>query len=108
MNKIVKIQKIGVVSAAKIYGIILTAIGFFIGVIIGVISLLGGLMGAPMMGGGPGMMGPFMFIFLPIMYGTLGFVIGGAIALIYNLVAKKLGGLEVIVDNIDASGTENS
>lgn len=105
MNKIVKIQKIGVVSAAKIYGLILGIMGFVVGVIIGFFSIVGGILNTPLIGGGGGgFIGTFAFLFVPIIYGSVGFIIGGLIALIYNLIAKKLGGLEVVVE----SATENS
>ena len=100
MNKIVKIQKIGVVSAAKIYGIILAVMGFFIGVFLGIVSLISGLFGSSMIGGGiGGAIGSLAFILVPFMYGAIGFVLGGVMTLRYNLIAKKLGGLEVVVDD---------
>lgn len=37
-------------------------------------------------------------IFLPIFYGVLGFVFGLLTALLYNLVARFVGGIEVEVE----------
>jgi hypothetical protein len=37
-------------------------------------------------------------IFMPIIYGVMGFIFGALGALIYNLVAKWIGGIEVEVE----------
>ncbi len=89
-----RIKSIGVLSLAKIeggvmFGISLLFLPFF---------LLGGL--ASMMAGGKegalggGVMIGFAIVF-PIVYGGMGFVMGAITALIYNLFAKWLGGVEI-------------
>ena len=40
-------------------------------------------------------MGLFMILFVPILYGAMGFIIGLIGALLYNLVAKWVGGIEI-------------
>jgi hypothetical protein len=42
-------------------------------------------------------MGVFFIVFLPVLYGVMGFIGGVIGALIYNLVAKWIGGIEVEV-----------
>jgi hypothetical protein len=96
-----KLKKIGVLSAAKIEGLIGAIIGLILGVIIAffgaiVSSFLGDSregMGL-MLGGGLG-----AIIIMPIMYGIFGFI-GGAIgAWVYNLVSGWIGGLEIELEN---------
>ena len=49
---------------------------------------------------------PFAFLFgigalfLPILYGVIGFIFGVIAAAIYNLVAKWTGGIEVTVEDV--------
>jgi hypothetical protein len=40
-------------------------------------------------------MGVFMVVLLPIVYGVMGFLFGLLAAVIYNLVAKMTGGVEI-------------
>lgn len=89
------IKKIGVSSAAKIYGLTLGLMGIFIGIIYALIfSFIGSFANEeiPMMGAG---LGIFMLILIPIVYGVIGFVIGALGAWVYNFVATKFGGLEI-------------
>ena len=49
---------------------------------------------------------PFAFLFgagalfLPVLYGIMGFIVGVIAAAVYNLVAKMTGGIEVTVEDI--------
>ncbi|WP_057938450.1 DUF3566 domain-containing protein [Algoriphagus resistens] len=91
----VKIERIGVSSAAKIYGLTLGILGFVIGIFYALfLSAFSGLMGDEMSSFGAGM-GIGMAIVFPIIYGIMGFVIGALGAVIYNFVASKIGGLEI-------------
>ena len=45
-----------------------------------------------------GMMGIAALIFLPIMYGIVGFIAGAIGAALYNLVAGIVGGIEIEVE----------
>lgn len=88
-------KKIGVGSAAKVYGLTLGLLGIFFGVIYALLfSFIGSFSNEeiPMAGAG---LGIFMLILIPIVYGILGFIIGALGAFIYNFVAKKFGGLEI-------------
>lgn len=96
------IKRIGVLSAAKIGGVICAALGLIIGVMFFLVySVLGAAIG---MGSGhdsgaiAGMMGGFgviSVIAFPIMYGIAGFIGGLIQAFIYNLAAGFIGGLRV-------------
>lgn len=97
----VKIEKIGVSSAAKIYGLTLGVLGFVIGIFYAIfLSVFSGLLGDtfPISGGGLGIV---MVIVFPIMYGIIGFVVGALGAVIYNFVASKIGGLEIQLSKED-------
>ncbi len=102
------IKRFGVFSAAKIYGTVMAALGLVIGIPLGLIMMV---VGAAVMsmgrdgaaGGGVGIgMGLFYMIGLPIFYGVIGFIFGAIGALVYNVAAGFLGGLELELENADA------
>jgi hypothetical protein len=102
------VKRFGVFSAAKLYAVIMAAIGLIIGIPLGLIMMV---VGAAVMsmgrdgaaGGGVGIgMGLFYMIGLPIMYGVIGFIFGALSALVYNVAAGILGGLELELENADA------
>jgi hypothetical protein len=63
-----------------------------------------GAMTAASRAGGPPLPFAFLFgigaLFLPVVYGVMGFIFGVISAAIYNLVAKWTGGIEVTVEDI--------
>jgi hypothetical protein len=98
------IRRIGVGSAAKITAVIYAAIGLCVGVVFALISTVGGgfLANAGAENNVPAwfgaMFGAGALIFLPICYGVLGAIGGALTALVYNLVAGTIGGLQLDVD----------
>jgi hypothetical protein len=81
---------------AKILGILYVFIGLFVGFIFAFLSILGVAFGEQDFGPILGLIfGLGSIIFMPIFYGSLGFFFGLIGALIYNGVAKLVGGLEV-------------
>ena len=91
----VKIEKIDVASAAKIYGLTLGILGFVIGIFYALfLSAFSGLLGDLPIAGAGGL-GLIMVIFFPIIYGVLGFIMGALGSVVYNFVASKIGGLEI-------------
>lgn len=96
----VKIEKIGVSSAAKIYGLTLGALGFVIGIFYALfLSAFSGLLGGSSMN--LGSMGLIMAITFPFIYGSIGFIIGALGSVVYNFVASKFGGLEIQLSKED-------
>ena len=97
------ISKIGAMSLAKIMGVTYALLGLLIGGCFALISLAGaGLASASSDEGGmPAMFGAIFgvgaVIFLPIFYGLMGFISGLIGALIYNVVAGMIGGVELDV-----------
>jgi hypothetical protein len=98
-----RIKSVGVMSVAKVMGLIYGALGLLIVPIFLVIGLASSMAikqaqqatGANL----PPAMGPIfavlMAIAAPIMYGLIGFVTGAISALIYNLIAGWVGGIEM-------------
>lgn len=108
INKL-RIRKLGVLSVAKLYAVMGLAMGLLIGVPYGLIAIIFALIGAGgaggeaglIIGGGGIVIGIVMMIFIPIAYALMMFV-GGAIgALIYNLFAAIVGGVEIEVENVN-------
>jgi hypothetical protein len=93
------VRSIGVWSAARLYGAISAAIGLILGCILALASMLGATMGGSEEGPAwvMGALGMGAIIIMPIFYGLMG-IVGGAIgALLYNLFASVVGGVEVDV-----------
>lgn len=106
MNKL-QIKKLGVLSVAKIQALV----GFVVGLILGIIYfIIFAVFGAMIMGlagrdgaaaGGITIVyGVAALIGLPIFYGIAGFVGGVIVSLLYNLVARFIGGIEIEVENV--------
>jgi hypothetical protein len=97
------ISKIGAMSLAKIMGVTYALLGLLIGGCFALISLAGaGLASASSDEGGmPAMFGAMFgvgaIIIAPILYGVMGFLSGLIGALIYNVVAGMMGGVELDV-----------
>lgn len=94
------IKRVSPVSAAKISGVLYAGLGLVIGICFSVFSMLLGSMasqntelsGTPFVGM---IFGAGAIIIMPIFYGVIG-AIGGLIgALLYNLAAGIIGGLEI-------------
>jgi len=90
----VELKRVGVVSVAKIYGIIMAIIGLFVGILIALFGT-----GAAAIAGMPGVVaisaGILSIILFPILYGIIGFLMGAIGAILYNFVADKVGGVEL-------------
>jgi hypothetical protein len=97
------ISKIGVFSLGKVMGVTYALLGLLIGGIVALISLLGAglISGADEGGAAPAfvsaMFGVGAVVIAPIAYGLMGFVSGLIGALIYNVVAGMIGGVELDV-----------
>ena len=103
------IRRFGVISVAKIYGLLLFIVGLIIGVIYGLVFIL---FGAAMTAIAPGgrdaaaggistvVIGIIMMIAIPVMYGLLGFISGAIGALIYNAAAGIIGGIKFDLEGV--------
>ncbi|MBS1266800.1 MAG: hypothetical protein MAG795_00769 [Candidatus Woesearchaeota archaeon] len=94
------IKKIGVMSLGKVFAVLYAILGLIVGVFMTLFSLIGAAVGmqesTSMLGGA--IVGIFSIILVPIIYGAMGFVSGLIMALLYNLVASWVGGLEVEIN----------
>jgi hypothetical protein len=106
MNKL-RIRKLGILSVAKMYAAIMLVMSLLISVPYGLFIMV---FGAAMMGsgeragfaagGGSIIIGLLVMIGLPIFYGAVGFVAGAIGALLYNLFAGMVGGIEIEFENV--------
>jgi len=88
------VKSVGVLSVAKIMGLLYGCLGlifvpFFL--LIGLVGSLAGQDKTPF----AGIVGVVLAILMPFMYGVLGFIAGAIGSLLYNLLAKLVGGFEV-------------
>ncbi len=94
------IRRFGVLSVGKQLGLTYALIGLLAGAIVALFSLFGAGLGAALSedssGAIPGaLLGVGAIIFVPILYGIIGFIGGLIGAGIYNLVAGATGGIQV-------------
>jgi hypothetical protein len=97
------IRRLGVMSVAKMYALLLLIMGAIFGVIYGLVFIvfgaavaLGTKDDAGVLGGaGTIVVGLLMMIGIPIFYGIFGFIIGAIMAAVYNLVATFAGGIQI-------------
>ena len=92
------VRRLGVWSVARIYGALSATFGLIAGVILGLLSMVGmGL--AAESGDAPPFLGPLFgfgaVVFLPLIYGVIGLVIGAVSAGLYNVFAGLVGGVEL-------------
>jgi hypothetical protein len=92
----IEIKKLGVISVGKMLGLLYAILGLIFGAIFSCVSLIGAMAAFTESGGEAlGLLfGVGSIIFLPIIYGLMGFVTGLVVALIYNLIARFVGGIE--------------
>ena len=96
------IKSVGVLSVAKIMGLIYGALGL----ILMPLFLLAGVLGMATGGGHAaisGVVGMVLAVMIPVLYGGLGFIMGAISALLYNVFAKWAGGIEVEVQTTPAA-----
>lgn len=88
------VKSVGVMSVAKISGLIYACLGllfapFFL--LIGVLGSLAGQQKSPF----AGVFGVIFALFMPVIYGVMGFIFGAIGGLLYNTFAKLVGGFEL-------------
>ena len=98
------VKRVGVLSFARISGVVGAGLGLIIGVIYGLIIMT---VGAAMMSGrgGPGagfgiVGGLFAMILIPAFYGVISFVFGALYAFVYNIAAGFVGGIELELQDV--------
>jgi hypothetical protein len=94
------LNRVGILSVAKMMGILYGCIGFLVGGLFTLMALLGSALGSQMEGGaeaalGGALVGVLAIVILPIIYGGMGFIGGAITAALYNVVAGWVGGVEL-------------
>jgi len=92
-----EIKSVGVLSVAKIMGLLYGCMGLLFAPVFLLFGLLGSLVGQ---GRSPlaGVFGVVLAILMPVLYGVMGFIFAAIGALLYNLCAKLVGGFELELD----------
>ena len=97
----IRLRSVGVLSCARIFAVIHAALGVLFGIFFLFIGVIG-LAAAP----GQQKLGVAAFVlisvFMPVIYAAIGFVFGALWALLYNLAAQKIGGLELEFESLPA------
>lgn len=102
---LMRLRRVGVWSYARIAGLTGLAIGLVIGAVYFLIGLVVGGAGAF---GDAGMAPAFLgllfgagaLVFMPLLYGAIGLVFGAFYAWVYNMAAGAFGGVELDLDRI--------
>ncbi len=89
-----RIRSVGVLSVAKIAGLLYTGLGVLLVPIFLLVGLVGAM--ASKQNTGLGMAGMLVLaVCAPFFYGGIGFLFGALSAFLYNLVAGWVGGVEI-------------
>ncbi|MBI2172607.1 MAG: hypothetical protein HYT73_00150 [Candidatus Aenigmarchaeota archaeon] len=80
--------RIGVMSTAKMY----TAIMFIAGLVLGIMTIFFSSLLYPGISYGEGVI---IALMMPFLYAAFGFVMGAVSSVIYNFLAKYIGGIEL-------------
>lgn len=107
MNRL-RINKLGIISVAKMYAAMAFVISLLIAIPYGLFVIIISLVGASgaegeaafALGGGGAIVGLLVMIVLPLIYALMGFIGGLIAALIYNIFAGLVGGIEIEVENV--------
>jgi hypothetical protein len=91
------IKSVGVLSVAKILGLVYGCMGLLFAPFFLLFGLIGSVAGQ---GKSPfaGIFGVVFAILMPVLYGAMGFVSGAIGGLLYNLLARWVGGFELEMD----------
>lgn len=96
-----RIQRIGVLSLAKIQGLLFLLFGLLFGLLYGLVMCGIGIVAA-VSGEKEALIlviaGVAFMVLFPLMYGGMGFVMGALMAWLYNVVARRIGGLEIDIE----------
>ena len=93
------LKRVGVLSCGKVFGILYAFMGLIAGFFLAVFSLFGVAAGAAASETEAALLSLFFGVgavfFLPVFYGVIGFIFGLLTSLIYNLIARTAGGLQL-------------
>ena len=88
------INRVGPLSSAKVVGLLYAILGLAMGAIVSFVSAVGGF--SPREAGPLGaLFGIAAVVFVPVIYGIMGFLMTLIVAALYNALAKLVGGVEI-------------
>jgi hypothetical protein len=88
-----KLKQVGVMFLAKLVAIVMASIGLAAGIVYSIGGALYDILTTHTVNGGTAL--AFLaLVGMPIIFGCAGFVVGAIGAPVYNLVARRLGGIE--------------
>lgn len=98
-----KLKQVKVFSLAKLHAVVMACVGLILGIIysfggaiIDILVSMGWITSASTSGIGGGTLLAFLaLIGMPLIFGTLGFIIGGVVAFLYNIISRLFGGIEI-------------
>lgn len=105
-----QVKRVGVLSFAKMLGVVWACLGLIIGIIYGLIFMVFGAAIMASGGGGDGaavggvstvVVGLLFIVGLPIFYGVFGFIGGAISAVVYNVAAGFVGGVELELESAE-------
>jgi len=97
------LKSVGVMSVAKIMGLLYACLGLLFVPIFLLIGLAGSIAGQEKAMPFAGIFGIFFALLMPVVYGVTGFIFGALFAFLYNLAAKWMGGIEIEVESRPSS-----
>ena len=96
-----ELRKIGVVSVMKLFFVVYFVLGFLVGLAITLVSVVMSSAFSSAAGnaipGGMWLFGPLAVVVMPLLYGVIGALFSAIGALIYNLLAAYVGGIQVLI-----------
>jgi hypothetical protein len=96
------IKSVGILSVAKILGLIYGCMGLIVAPFFLLMGLMGSAFGqqqkSPLAGAFGVGFGIGLAVLAPVLYGAMGFIMGAIGALLYNLFAKWVGGFELEIE----------
>lgn len=93
------LKKIGSFSLAKVLGIFMAVVGLIVGLVFAGIFITAGISHYKNTTLGAGIILGILFLILaPVLYGIIGFIAGALSALVYNLLARLVGGIGITIE----------
>jgi hypothetical protein len=91
-----RVRRIGVLSLAALSALLHATLGLVVGVVLAIASLTPAAQAIPFLHGP--LLGVLAVVLLPIGYGVMGFAAGAVAAVVYNLGARIVGGVRILLE----------
>jgi hypothetical protein len=95
----VQIKRIGVKQTAKVLAVFYFLISLVFVLPMAVFTLFIGTLGGQKSGLSGATFGGLFLLLMPLVYAAIGFVMAAITAVIYNAIAKRVGGIEIELDS---------